>query len=103
MTTEQEKIHIDVKVTGHVQGVSFRHGARDLAQALGLAGWIRNEPDGAVLAAIEGPQQKVEQFAKWCRRGPATAEVRSCQWSAGTYKNIKGFTVFHNDGSILRG
>jgi acylphosphatase len=43
-----------VVVTGRVQGVWFRESCRREADSLGVAGWVRNRPDGAVEAAFEG-------------------------------------------------
>jgi acylphosphatase len=40
--------------TGRVQGVGFRATARDLARALHLHGWVRNEPDGSVSMEVQG-------------------------------------------------
>lgn len=64
-----------VRVRGSVQGVFFRVEARDRARSLGLAGWVRNEPDGAVEAVFEGERERVESLIEWCRRGPAGARV----------------------------
>jgi acylphosphatase len=66
---------VDLHVTGQVQGVSFRwYGARE-ANRLGLAGWVRNEPDGSVRAHAEGPDDAVDEFVTWCGQGPPAARV----------------------------
>jgi acylphosphatase len=62
-------------VSGRVQGVSFRAHTADVARGLGLAGWVRNLPDGRVEALAEGPRPALEALADWCRRGPPLARV----------------------------
>lgn len=62
-------------VSGTVQGVWFRESTRKEAEALGVAGWIRNLPDGRVEAAFEGPAPAVDAMVAWCRRGPPDAKV----------------------------
>jgi acylphosphatase len=64
-----------VRITGWVQGVGFRYLAERRARSLGLTGWIRNEPGGAVTAAFEGPRDRVESMIAWCRHGPSGARV----------------------------
>lgn len=64
-----------VRVHGRVQGVFFRAEARDRACSLGVAGWVRNAPDGSVEAVFEGAAERVETLVAWCRRGPAGAWV----------------------------
>ncbi|HEX8919453.1 MAG TPA: acylphosphatase, partial [Chloroflexota bacterium] len=44
------KCRVHLRLTGEVQGVNFRYFARQRAQSLRLAGWIRNCPDGSVEA-----------------------------------------------------
>ncbi len=68
---------VRVRVRGRVQGVFFRAEARARAESLGLAGWIRNLPDGRVEAVFEGEDDRVESMVEWCRRGPAGAEVEA--------------------------
>lgn len=65
-----------VQVFGRVQGVFFRKYAQMTARSLGLGGWVRNEPDGSVLAEIEGPPEKLELFVQWAHRGSPSAQVR---------------------------
>jgi acylphosphatase len=58
-----------------VQGVFFRVETRDRARSLGLAGWVRNCPDGTVEAVFEGESERVRSMVDWCRRGPSGASV----------------------------
>ena len=46
-------------------------------RALGLAGWVRNLPDGRVEAYAEGAADALDNFEERLRRGPMMAEVRS--------------------------
>ena len=62
-------------VNGRVQGVGFRYFVVREAQSLGLAGWVRNLPDGRVEAVIEGADAAVERLLAWCRQGPRGARV----------------------------
>ncbi len=62
-------------VTGRVQGVSFRASAEKKAAELGVRGWVRNTPDGAVEAHAEGSRKAVDDFAAWCKKGPEGARV----------------------------
>ena len=64
-----------VRVHGGVQGVGFRYEARSRAQSLGLAGWVRNLPDGSVEATFEGEDERVESMVEWSRCGPRGARV----------------------------
>ncbi len=62
-------------VSGRVQGVWYRATARDVAQRLGLTGWVRNLPDGRVEIVAEGDETTLEEFIKWCWEGPPLARV----------------------------
>jgi len=67
---------VTVKVTGRVQGVSFRWYAVQEAERCGVAGWVRNEPDGSVAAHVEGDDAAVDAMVEWFRQGPSFASVR---------------------------
>ena len=64
-----------VVITGRVQGVGYRDWMVAKAQALGVAGWVRNRPDGAVEALVYGEVDAVEELLRACRRGPRLAAV----------------------------
>ena len=82
-----------VRVRGRVQGVFFRAEARARAESLGLAGWIRNLPDGRVEAVFEGEDERVESMVEWCRRGPAGAEVDAVEVEREESVGETGFRV----------
>lgn len=63
------------RVVGRVQGVGFRVFLLDAAGAEGLAGWVRNAPDGAVEGIVEGDRDAVDRFARKLSRGPSHARV----------------------------
>ncbi len=44
---------------GKVQGVYFRQYTRRWAEMLSLSGYVKNMPDGTVLAVFEGPESEV--------------------------------------------
>jgi acylphosphatase len=64
-----------VRVTGRVQGVGFRWFVRERADALGLAGWVKNRSDGSVELLVSGDVNAAEQFLAAVRRGPPHARV----------------------------
>jgi acylphosphatase len=62
-------------VTGRVQGVSYRASTVDEARRLGLVGWVRNNPDGAVELEAEGEPAQIDALLAWCKHGPPSARV----------------------------
>lgn len=68
-----------VLVSGRVQGVGFRWHARAKGQELGLAGWVRNLPDGRVEAWLEGEEAAVAAMLAWLAKGPPAARVTNLE------------------------
>ena len=66
---------VRLQIHGQVQGVFYRANARSVATRIGLAGWVRNRPDGTVEALAQGSNDQIEEFIGWCRQGPPAAHV----------------------------
>jgi acylphosphatase len=66
---------VQARVSGRVQGVSFRWYTEEKARSLGVGGWVRNEPDGSVLVHAEGEAEAVDALVAWCHEGPTSARV----------------------------
>ncbi|MGB0954457.1 MAG: acylphosphatase [Panacagrimonas sp.] len=83
------------EVSGRVQGVYFRQSCKQLADRLGLAGWIRNRPDGRVEGVVSGQDaDAISQFHDWLKIGPSAARVSKLRW--GPFKpgdDAVGFEV----------
>jgi len=73
---EAQKVRGRVIVRGRVQGVFFRYNTREMANQLGVFGWVKNRWDGAVEALFEGGQDKVKEMIDWCHKGPPGAHVQ---------------------------
>jgi acylphosphatase len=87
-----KRVHLFV--SGRVQGVFFRAHTRDLAQKLGLSGFVRNLPDGRVEVVAEGPEEKLQELIEFCHRGPPLAYVTNVEihWEEPTGE-FRGFSV----------
>jgi acylphosphatase len=68
-------VHVEIRVTGKVQGVFYRASARERAAELGLSGTAKNRDDGSVVLDMHGPRDAIDQFVAWCREGPPRARV----------------------------
>jgi acylphosphatase len=62
-------------VTGRVQGVAYRASTVYEARRHGLAGWVRNLPDGSVELEAQGDSDSVTALMAWCAHGPPAARV----------------------------
>lgn len=80
-------------VRGRVQGVGFRYFTREMAVETGVAGWVRNNPDGTVEIHANGSQEALERFMHYLRMGPTGSRVDQVdsQWfqEKGAFKNFE--------------
>lgn len=76
-----------------MQGVFFRDTTRREAEARGVAGWVRNRPDGTVEAVFEGTPDAVEAMLDFCRRGSPGAAVERVDVSEEEPEGLTGFEV----------
>lgn len=67
--------HFAIKIYCQVQGVFCRQSARQIADALHVTGFARNEPDGSVYIEIEGEAENLKQFIAWCHQGSKFTKV----------------------------
>ena len=87
------KIHLDLLISGKVQGVWYRKSAAEQAVRLKLAGFAMNMADGTVRIEAEGPRETLDRFVEWCRTGPPRAVVDNIDVTEGAFVGHAGFHV----------
>lgn len=94
MSGPADRTQARVVVRGRVQGVFFRGSLKQQAEMHGVSGWVRNRPDGAVEALLQGPRDAVTAVTDWMRIGPRSARVDSAdaEWSE-VAEPLQGFEV----------
>ncbi len=87
-------VRVHLLIRGEVQGVCYRASAREEGSRLGLCGWVRNLASGEVEGEVEGSDEAVEQFIRWCHRGPPAAVVTEVVVGRQEYRGeFKGFGI----------
>jgi len=69
--------HILIK--GKVQGVFFRKNAKQIAEDLNIAGWVKNTDEGHVEIFAQAFEDELIEFINWCKQGPPKADVKNVQ------------------------
>ena len=81
-------------ITGKVQGVFYRTSCQEVAQRLGLSGWVKNLSDGNVEALVQGEKGGIEKLITWCKKGPPGAVVSNLDVNWETIvKQIPSFKI----------
>jgi acylphosphatase len=81
-------------VRGRVQGVGFRWFVEREARLLGVAGWVRNNADGAVEVLAQGTREQLAGLRTRLQQGPRAARVDDVDESeANLTHDLKTFRI----------
>jgi acylphosphatase len=83
---------VRLTIHGRVQGVFYRDWTVRTARELGLAGWVRNCPNGTVEALVQGEAAAVREMIARMRSGPPRAEVERIEERASEIEELERFT-----------
>ena len=86
---------VSVVFKGRVQGVYFRQYTRRWAEMLSLNGYVRNMPDGSVLAVFEGQRQAVQEIIRKLKNEHPNAEVTQMDIKVEEPEGLQGFEIVH--------
>ena len=87
------KKRVHAIIHGRVQGVFFRDYTSRKARELGVAGWVRNMPQGTVETVVEGEPEKVSAMVEWLHEGSPHSSVRSVDVTEEDPSGEEGFSV----------
>ncbi len=85
--------HLDIIISGKVQGVFFRATSKAVADQLGIRGTARNRPDGTVFIEAEGDDFSLELFLEFCHKGSDRSVIENVSVSEAELKNYVNFEV----------
>ena len=85
--------HLNIRVSGKVQGVFFRASAKERAEQLGVKGFVRNVLNNEVYIEAEGEEETLQLFLNWCARGPSRAQVENVKAEESPLENFVVFEI----------
>ena len=85
--------HLNIYVSGRVQGVWYRKSTQDKALQLGIKGFVRSQPDGSVYIEAEGNDAQLKALIEWCKEGPEYSRVKEIKYTQGISKNFSSFDI----------
>lgn len=92
----EKQTQLHVLITGRVQGVFFRARTKEVADRLGVRGWVKNLPEGSVEAVFEGDAPLVQEMMQWCHQGPPLSVVDQIKIrSSGSPSGFKDFQIHY--------
>jgi acylphosphatase len=84
-------IHLTIK--GKVQSVFYRATAKEVAEEIGVTGWVKNTKDGSVEIVATGNSGQLQKLIQWCSVGPAQATVTGVAVNEIKEENFEGFQI----------
>ncbi len=86
-------INIRLRITGKVQGVFYRKSTQQMAELIGIKGFVKNEPDGSVFVEAEGENSAVYKLIDYCHHGPEGAAVEHVSIIQGEIVGYNNFEI----------
>jgi acylphosphatase len=83
------------RVHGRVQGVGFRWWTRSQARRLGVAGSVRNCPDGSVEVRARAREEALAELHHLLHQGPPGARVERVVVQDDEAGAASGFQIVH--------
>ena len=84
---------VHVLIKGRVQGVYFRASAKDVADEVGVTGWVKNTEEGDVEIMATGTSEQIKKLVDWCKIGPRRAAVTDVSVTEKEETFFKNFDV----------
>jgi acylphosphatase len=80
-------------IKGKVQGVYYRASAKNVADLLGIKGWVKNRPDNNVEITATAADDVLQKFIRWCKQGPPRAVVEEVIVEELASEEFSGFKI----------
>ena len=91
----ESELRLDLVIEGRVQGVGYRYSAKIKAESLCIKGSVKNMNDGKVFLTAQGKKESMENFLRWCHKGPPGAIVRKIEKVHGKTEGFSEFKILY--------
>ena len=91
----ESELRLDLVIEGRVQGVGYRYSAKMKAESLGILGSVQNLSDGSVFVTAQGKKEAVDNFVRWCYKGPPGSIVRNIEKVQGKTEEFSEFRLLY--------
>ena len=89
------ELRLDLVIKGRVQGVGYRYSAKVKAESMDIRGSVQNLRDGSVFVTAQGEKEALDNFVRWCYKGPPDAIVRNIEKVQGKTEEFSEFRVLY--------
>jgi len=90
-------LSVEYELFGQVQGVFFQKYAKEVAEQLGIGGWIKNTKKGTITGRLQGPQNAMKEMLDWMVNegspGSRVEKVDLTQWEFSAVQDFKDFGI----------
>ena len=91
----ESELRLDLVIKGLVQGVGYRYSAKVKAESMDIRGSVKNLRDGSVFVTAQGEKEAMDNFVRWCYKGPPGAIVRNIEKIQGKTEALSEFRVLY--------
>lgn len=84
---------VRLTIKGKVQGVFYRATAKDVADLIGVKGWVKNLPNDNVEITATAAEEVLQKFIAWCKQGPPKARVDEVVVEEISLQEFNGFKI----------
>ena len=91
----ESALRLDLVIEGRVHGVGYRYSAKMEADSLGIRGSVQNLRDGSVFVTAQGEKEAMDNFVRWCYKGPPGAIVMNIEEIQGKSEAFIAFSVLY--------
>lgn len=85
--------HKNITVIGDVQGVGFRFSTKNMANSIGIKGFVKNLYNGDVYIEAEGSEVQLRHFIEWCYKGSSHSRVYDVKVEDDELKHFTHFEI----------
>ena len=87
---------IEITVSGDVQNKGFRFCTSNVANTLGIKGYVRFNINNELFIAAEGEEDRLDQLVRWCRKGFSAPSVLGIVINDSIVKGYQSFDIVFN-------